>query len=498
MENKDTALLFPLAIIGAILLAGVLSLIYLTDDASNPFGDMYLMPWVLLLGAVIAAPNAYLIYKKRFHLFHPLCFAAWTCFIPAFFVGGLLLASNLSQPFYLTYVGDERYNLPLTLIYIAVGYGGLTLGFFLPFAKPFGEKIKQRLPAWEWRADKLLVPGVCLLAIGWANNILGFSFGILGYQKLEEIGQYDGLIFLLTLLWTQGSFILWLSIFRTAKLNFNHYLVIGLLLATSLAKAVFQGNRGGLVGVVMLIGCAFVFAVGKLRFAHKVTGAVLLSLALIGGMIYGTTFRAIKGNTSQVSTEDYVGDILTTFEKLSDQDLTRNLSEGFAALAERMEAVSSLAVVVANYEKLEPYEASYNLKDNIWNDTVYFFIPRPLWKDKPIGSSPRDYSDLYFNYGENSFIITPMGDLLRNFGPVSILFGMMLLGFVLSVIYSSLIENQEFSYWRTTLYYLMLSAASYEGFYGIIFPNMLRYGAIAMAGILFIRLFKPEIRRSKS
>lgn len=494
-QGRDTALFFPLAIIAAVIFIGSLSLIYLTDDTSNPFSDMYLMPWVLLLGVTIAIPNVYLIYKGKFHLFHPICFAAWSYFIPAFFIGGLLLASNLSQPFYLTYVEDEQYNLPLTLVYIAVGYGSLSLGFFLPLGRAAGEKIKYFLPKWEWSAEKLLLPGLLLLAIGWANNIIAFSFGILGYQKVDQIGQFDGLLFLLTLFWMQGSFILWLSIFKTKKLNFNHYAIIALLLVTSLTKAAFQGNRGSLISIFFMIACAFVFSVKRLEFKHRVFGAVTMIVLLVVGMIYGTAFRSVKGTESQGTAERYAQDILTTIDNLGNQDLSKNLGDGFAALAERLEAVSSLAVVVANYEKLEPYEDSYGIKDNIWNDSLYFFVPRPLWKEKPVGSSPRDFSALYFNFGDNSFIITPMGDLLRNFGAIGIVLGMLLLGLVLKIIYSSLIENQDFSYWRVTLYYILLTTVSYEGFYGTLFPNMIRYGFIGLAGILLTNFFTKNRRK---
>ena len=486
LPNREATLLFPLFFIAAVILVGGWSLIYLTDDSSNPFNDMYLMPWVILLGAVIAAPNLYLLHKGKFHLFHPLCFAAWSYFIPGFLIGGLLLASNLSQPFYLNFVDDERYNLPLTLFYIAVGYAGLSIGFFLPFVKKAGQNISRRLPAWEWRADKLVLPGLMLLAVGWANNLFAFSFGILGYQKVAEIGQYDGLIFLLTLFWIQGTFILWMCIFRTKNLNFNHYLIIALLLTSSLVKAVFQGNRGSLVTIFFLVACAFVFSVERLKFKHRVYGAVILLIALVGGMIYGTTFRAVKQSEAQGGSEEYINSIFNTFDKLSGQDLVQNLGEGLAALTERIEAVSSLAVVVSNYEKLEPYEEGYGIKDNIWNDSLYFFIPRPLWKEKPVGSSPREFSELYFHYGDNSFIITPMGDLLRNFGPLGILLGMMILGAGLGLIYNGLIENQPFSFWRTSFYYVLLTAVSYEGFYGTIFPNLIRYGVVSALGILFV------------
>lgn len=496
LQNRHTAFIFPLAIITVILLFGIWSLVYLTDDAANPFSDMYLTPWLLLLGIVIAVPNVYLIYKNQFHLFHPLTFAAWSYFVPGFLIGGLLLASGLSQPFYLTLIDDERYNLPLTVFYIALGYIGLTIGFFLPLAATAGKYVSKKLPIWEWRAEDLLFPGLVLLSIGLANNIIAFGLGILGYQSSNEIGQYDGLLFLLTLLWLQGSFILWMSIFKTRQLGFTQYMVIALLLGTSLAKAVFQGNRGSLAGIFFMVACAFVFSVDRIKFKHVVYGGVLLAVSVIAGMIYGTTFRAVKQTEAKVSIDQYAGNIGTTFDQLSEQDLGKNLGEGFLALAERLDSVSSLAVVVSNYEKLEPYEAGYGIKDNIWNDSIYFLIPRFVWKDKPIGSSPRDFSALYFNYGENSFIITPIGDLLRNFGPSGVLLGMIFLGFTLGFFYNALILNQPGSVWRTTLYYILLSTVSYEGFYGVIFPNMMRYGFITMVGILLINFLQGDKKQT--
>jgi len=492
LQNKDTAMLFPLFIIAAIIFIGGLSLFYLTDDSSNPFKDMYLMPWVVLLGIVIAAPNVYLIYKGQFNLFHPLVFAAWSYFFPAFFLGGLILASGLSQPFYLVFVEDERYNLPLTIVYVILGYGGLTLGFFFAYGKKIGEKIERNLPVWNWKPESVVLPGVILLAIGWANSIVAFALGILGYQKVDQIGEYDGLIFLLTLFWLEASFLLWLCIFRAEKLNISHYLALGLLLATALTKAVFQGNRGSLIQMFFLVSCAFVFSVKRIEMRHRIYGGGLLILTLVVGMIYGTAFRSVKQSESHVDVGEYIGNIGVTFDKLSDQDLTQNLAEGFSAITERIEAVSSLAVIVSNYEKLEPFEESYGLKDNIGSDTLTAFIPRPLWKEKPVGSDPRKFSDLYFSFGENSFTVTPMGDLLRNFGPVGVPLGMFFLGFVLSVIYTSLVENQEFSFWRTTLFYILLTAVSYEGFYGTIMPYVIKYGIIAVIGIVFIHIFQSK------
>ena len=495
LQNRDTALLLPVVLIAVISGVGFFSLIFVSDDAANPFKHLFLMPWIILLGIVLAAPNFYLYYKGRFDLFHPLVFAAWSYFVPAFFVGGLILASGLSQPFFLSFVEDEKYNLPLTIVYVILGYGGLSIGFFLPIGKKIGKKISRRLPVWDWKPESLYLPGILLLFIGIGNSILAFGMGILGYQKVDVVGAYDGLLYLLTLLWLEASFILWLCIFRSKTLNINHCIVIGLLLSTALTKSAFQGNRGSLFQLFILIACAFIFSVNSLKLKHKVAGAILLSLAIVVGMIYGTTFRRIKQSESRVSTDEYIENIGQTFDKLVEQDLVDNLAEGVSALAERIENVSSLAVVVSNYEKLEPYEESYGLKDNIWNDSFTFFIPRPLWVNKPVGSEPRKYADLYFNYSENSFTVTPMGDLLRNFGPVGVPLGMILLGIILSMIYSALIEDQVFSFWRTTMFYMLLTTVSYEGFYGTIIPYLIKYGLVSFLGILFIWFFQIKINQ---
>jgi hypothetical protein len=167
-----------------------------------------------------------------------------------------------------------------------------------------------------------------------------------------------------------------------------------------------------------------------------------------------------------------------------------------ANLAERFDGVSSLGVVVSNYEVLAPYEESYGLNNNIWNDTTTFFIPRVVWPEKPVASDPHMFGDLYFNYGDNSFTITPIGDLLRNFGVIGVPLGMFALGLLLRMIYRSLIEGQAVTTWRATLYFMLVVNLSYEGFYGTILPYMFKVGATAVVGIVFVSLLARRLDRS--
>ncbi len=118
--DKRKDLLLPIAFLwgfAVILIVGY----WLVDASLNNSGTKYyLLPWTFLTGAVILAPSVYLFIKKKFDPFHPLVFAAWSYFFPAFFIGGLVLASGFSNPYFLTFIQNEQYDLPLTLVYVVL------------------------------------------------------------------------------------------------------------------------------------------------------------------------------------------------------------------------------------------------------------------------------------------------------------------------------------------------------------------------------------------
>ncbi len=67
-----------------------------------------------------------------------------------------------------------------------------------------------------------------------------------------------------------------------------------------------------------------------------------------------------------------------------------------------------------------------------------------IWKEKPSSSDARKYSDLYFNQNDTSFAITPIGDLLRNFGIVGILcIGMLVIGIFLRIFIELLLNHSH-------------------------------------------------------
>lgn len=487
--------LLPIIVIFAITAIIGLSVFGLLDGFTQ-FRMFYIIPWILMTALVIAIPNVYLIYKKEFSLAHPIVSATYSYFAPAFVVGGFILATGYSDPYFLYHIKDPEYTFPLFYIVVMLGFGGLSLGYFLPIGRLIGEFIKKYLPTPKWKEENLYLPGLILLGTGIFFTTFAYVVGVLGFQMGEEVGTYDGLIFLTTLLWFEASFLLWLLLFRRAKFDIFSFLIGAVLIAITLTKALFAGNRSSLIQVMLMITLAYVLAGRKITLKKGIIITILAAVSLMVGMMYGTAFRNVKQSQSRVSIERYTELIFETFDNIQRKDNLKFIESGFESLSYRIvESGTCLAVVIAKYQELKPYEEGYDLDNNISKDLVTTFIPRFIWTNKPVASDPRLYSELYFDYGETSFAITPMGDLIRNFGFIGVPLGMMLLGIILRIIHESLITNQPFSVWRRTLYYMLLTTVSYESFYGTIFPFLVKFGVFAVLGLLIINLFvrKSEI-----
>lgn len=486
IERARINLIFAICLLWGIVAAVTGAFALSEYGFSSKDSKFYLFPWCLATGVASGLPSVILAYKGKFNPLNPIVYFAWTFFIPSCFLGGIFLAIGISDAYFQSYIQDESYNLPLTFFYIIVGYLAMALGYFIPYGSTIGARIANALPKWKLSDRDILVPGYTLLFLGIVNTLVAFALGSFGFQRVREYTEYDGLVYLLSLWWQLAAFLLWLYVFRQPRINFRAGLTIFFLIATALGKAAFQGNRASLLPHLIMIGFAFILAGRRPALRHYVAGTALLLIAVFVGMIYGTTFRNIKQTEEQISLSQYAEMVGTTFSRLSEQDISTTLSLGMTAFANRIDAVSSLAVVVSNYEALAPYEEQVGIANNIWVDTVTFFIPRLIWKDKPVAIEPAKYADLYFNFSENSFTMTPIGDLLRNFGPIGVPIGMVILGLFLRILYRSLIDGQAFSFWRSAVFYMVISITTFEGTYGLIVPNMFKVGTMSLAGLIFV------------
>lgn len=459
---------------------------WITSDGQGALSDYYLVPWTVLTAVVLLAPSLILLRRGTFDLFHPLVFAVWTYLFPAFVIGALIITAGLNEPYFFSFIDSPETNLPLSLMYICLGFLGMCAGFVIPHAGRIGDWMRKRIPNGEWSGPNIWIAGAILIILGVGFNIVGFVQGLLGYQRVSETAIFDGLISFLSTVLTVGFVLLWTQIFREKHLNALHYLVIGILLILIPFRMFLLGNRAGLLVAIVPIGVAFAYSGRKLRLVHGAVFGVLVFVALIIGILYGTAFREIKGSEERVASGAYFEQVLETGAYLSRSDPWQLLSSNAEELANRIENLSSLAVVVSNHERLAPYEANYGIENNIVNDLSTSLIPRFIWSDKPPTIDPRLYSDLYFNYSENSFAMTPVGDLLRNFGVFGIPIGMFIVGFYFRIIYSFLITGGTPTLWGVAAYFPLLTVINYEGFYSTFIPSVIRVGIVILVPLLIL------------
>ncbi|MFN3330683.1 MAG: hypothetical protein ACK419_07145, partial [Pyrinomonadaceae bacterium] len=328
------------------------SVFFWFDSGDDLFGQYYLLPWCFLVGLVVLSPIFYYFYKGCLDLFHPLIFASLSYIFPAFVVGGIILSFGWSEPFYLSFIENPRFELPLSLFYVAVGYIGLMLGYYFSFGKKIGEFLDERLSKAQWRPSEVWVGGLVLITAGFIVNILSFLRGILGYQRIENTEIFDGLLIFLQILLIEGIVLLWLAVFEEERKNRFVYLVAIFLLTLIPIRAFVLGSRSAFVSGLLPVIFAFFYSGRKLKGIHFLGLSVIIPIALFVGVIYGTTFRNIKGSEARMEAGAYFEQALVTLEYLSEADTEFILKEGATALAERVENLSSLGVVVSNYEKL--------------------------------------------------------------------------------------------------------------------------------------------------
>lgn len=497
LQRPDRTVAYAAGMMAISALVGLI-IIGVNSEWFDSFPYLFLMPWICVLAIVLSIPVGITLARGGNGLENPLMIATITYFFPAFVIGGISLSVGLSDPYYLSFIQDSRTDLPYTVVIIIAGFTGLAVGYLSPPGLFLGKRLRSVLPVSSRTSESYLVPGLILLILGLMNSAYASAAGVIGYQRGDGIGIYDGIIFLSTLFLVEGSFILWWCIFSQPRITLKYTLVAILLISVSLATALLAGNRGSLFSSAILVIIAYLLTGRKFTFKRMLTTGLVFFFAVILGMIYGTTFRETKGSEARVDFDQYVGSIGDTMQRIAVRDNLATLEYGLTNLAQRLDIVSSVAVVVSNHEQLAPYEESYGLDNNIWKDTTNFFIPRVIWPDKPLASDPRAFSDLYFNFGENSFAITPIGDLVRNFGFFGVLAGMLLLGFVLRIIYSALVEDQPRVLWRVTLYFMLVSSVSYEAFYGSILPLLFKIGITATIGLIIVEVIAQRMPAEKN
>ena len=449
----------------------------------------YLLPWVMLAVCIALIPLLIESRRKKFDAFSPPVYAVWSHFAPAYIIGVLAIVYGW-RPYFFSLVPNPDLTFPRTVGYICMGFAALFAGFYLPLGRRIGARIAAALPARTWQPQQVIVPALLLLACTGGLTYIAFSQGLAGYQVADEVGTFDAALLIATItLGGTATLLLWLVVFQAPTLTKTTMIALAVLIGWTLLEVLVSGRRGALYQAIRLAAGAFWLSGRRIHPRHAIVFGGAAAVAIFVGMVYGTTFRVVKGSEGQIPLSRYVPLAMRAAQISVERGLAGNVAYVSRNLSERLAEISAtVAVVVGNYERLEPFEEEFGLKNNIVNSLAASVIPRFVWPEKPSVSDPRALGELYFRF-VNSFAITPVGDLIRNFGPIGIPLGMGLLGFLFRVLYATLIEGQQATMWRTTAYLVLLTSVSFENFYSAILPTTLRTGLFLVVALLLVDLF---------
>jgi hypothetical protein len=490
--NSFRILLFCIAV------AFVVGFYLLTSLRANLFEaqSSLLLILAVVLGIVSLWPAvAAMRLGGRWDIFQPLFYASWFFFLPQFvFASFLIVLTRFDSTAALLL--PEPWTPRMAAIGLAIlGSAGLSLGYFLPLGLRLGRTLPQ-FRVLDLPPDKLKPAALVFLGLGTLSGWGAFFSGSSGYQFNFEIPIFGATFVAFSQLTGLGMGIIWYSFFRNRR---GWRLPALLAFSLEAMYIVTGGTRGAVLGAVISILAGYQYAQDSPRLGKLVRWIPLVVVALFVGMILGTVYRFMKielmGRTARLGTGDLLTVSQQTYHFLGlilhrEQGLSELGQAAWNSLAERVDGVSSLAVILSKASQLKAMEVALGMDNNILRDLATAFIPRFLWTAKPIVGVHEKIGNLYFNTLYSSPTTTYMGDLFRNFGIWGVLPGMLILGVFLRTIYVWLLEKRAPTPLRVSLYLILALTVNYEALYSTLFPTLIRALAVALVAFFLVKMVR--------
>lgn len=438
---------------------------------------------VLAVVVTVPAVASMALQSRRFDVVHPLFYAAWSFFLPEFVVATFLILEGHLHSLTSWVLEDPGAARNAALKMAIVGSLGLSAGYVLPF----GRRLAAGLPCLKMLdgAKAASRPAaLLLLVLGALGSIGAFRSGLFGYQFNAEIPVFGAMLAFLSQLTLVGEGIVWFSFFRQPRgWRLLAFVAFGLVLTTSAASA----SRGALFSALALILACYLYAQERFRFRQLWKWATVLIVGLWVGVVFGTSFRWIKieelGRAEAMNAEQVAAIARQSASEIGTKTVSESMKFGWDRIVERLDGLTSLAVIVGNSGALKRDERALGIDHNIRRDFVNSLVPRFLWPEKPTVGIAEQIGGLYYGTEHTSPAVTYMGDLYRNFGWAGVFPGMFLIGLVLRTLYAWLIEGHVLTGARVGIFFITNAAVGYEGLYSTYFPSLIRAVVVGLAGV---------------
>jgi hypothetical protein len=425
-------------------------------------------------------------------LLNPMLFAACTYFVPAA-IGAVNLAFSMPIPLYSRLLPEYEHSIIIAIAFQILGYVSLFIGFSL-CKTTFATKIAHHLPEWKWTYSAVTFPALIILALGDTCRLIAFNLGSVGFAN--EVSVFGSTFYFLSGLGTFGAIMTSSQIFAARKVSFRNVLLSLTIFVHCIFIILTSGGKGGPISLVLMILLAYYVSGHLLGIRGVCLLGIIAIFAILGGVAYGMGFRQHMGEERKASISEYYEMAESTINDMSRIDVKDTLKTAVDLFLFRVDATTSLAIVIDRRDELKGAEDDYGLSNNIVNDLLSSLIPRAIWNSKPNVADAREMSYLYFNATDTSYAFSFIGDLYRNGGMIAVIVGMGFLGAALRLGYQIMVVASN-SIWSKCTYCVLIIAVNYEGLYSGITPILIRSGLVCVMACLFIEyMIKTTTPRS--
>ena len=301
------------------------------------------------------------------------------------------------------------------------GLIGFLLGYAVLPMRLRDRAIEQR-SARDWPQGIVLTVAIVMLILGWTAAIAG----VLG---IIPTTAGSGVINTVA-----SSVIFGNALLTVAYLRHRSRLALALLaiaIPVSSALGFLTGSKRSTLIVPAIVLFTSMLLGGRLRARWIVAGVVGMTLLYPVAQFYRQD--VLQSNTLTIV--DALSDPSYTFGVLSDFVSSsrpgRYLSDGLEATAARLDTIGIVSVIVRDTPSVSPFQNGRTLG-------LFFvaFIPRIFWPSKPEITLGQWITDVYGSGPHIRSYTGPgfIGDLYLNFGVVSVVLGMFVLGALLRLI----------------------------------------------------------------
>ena len=368
----------------------------------------------------------------RLDVFSPLTLVA-SYFAFYFAIRSLYLCA---VPF-LTRLGRNPYDdyLPAALWCACVGY----VSFLAGFGSKTPKSCKRHLPVATQQLPSAL-PGLRLLfliLLGLGSLAYLFQIGVAvgNYGSLEfQRHPPPGMVVLVENLLDLSWVVICVYLVVPSKISrrWETWSLIGISLGVLGLKLAISGGKVALIQPLM--EAAIVIHYGKRRFRlweALIIGALTLMLAF--GAVNFYRFIVVGRGGSPKTLSEVVFRISSAATMLNSKQGARAQPSALEQMVDRNAGTDALALIM----KYTPHPFPY-ASGRPWLQIPMTFVPRQIWKNKPINIPSAEFEATYMGVPSNYNGFTSMqliGDLYRNFSWAGALGGMFFLGMLLRLFY---------------------------------------------------------------